>query len=103
MVIFLRRPYVGPVGTPLGNYTEGEIVKINEGGSPVDFYVAKLDYESALNGAGRVLLVRKDVYDQRQWYSSNVNAYASSDIDAWFNGTYKALFPQEPSHQASRV
>ena len=91
MVIFLRRPYVGPVGTPLGNYTEGEIVKINEGGSPVDFYVAKHDYESGLNGAGRTLVVRKDVYDQRKWHSSNVNAYASSTIDSWLNSTYKNL------------
>ena len=91
MVIFLRRPYVGPVGTPLGNYTEGEIVKINEGGSPVDFYVAKHDYESGLNGSGRTLVVRKDCYDNRAWDSGNVNAYASSDLDAWFNSTYKNM------------
>ena len=91
MVIFLRRPYVGPVGTPLGNYTEGEIVKINEGGSPVDFYVAKHDYESSLNGTGRTLVFRKDCYDQRQWHTSNVNAYASSAIDSWLNSTYKNM------------
>ena len=91
MVIFLRRPYVGPVGTPLGNYTEGEIVKINEGGSPVDFYVAKHNYESSLNGAGRTLVVRKDTYDDRVWDNGNVNAYASSDLDSWFNSTYKNM------------
>lgn len=91
MVIFLRRPYVGPVDTPLGNYTEGEIVKINEGGSPVEFYVAKHDYESSLNGAGRTLLVRKDTYDDRAWSNDNVNAYASSDLDSWFNSTYKNM------------
>lgn len=27
----------------------------------------------------------------RQWYSSNVNAYASSAIDSWLNSTYKNL------------
>ena len=99
MVIFLRRPYVGPVGTPLGNYTEGEIVKINEGGNPVDFYVAKQDYESGLNGTGRVLVVRKDLYDNRAWDAGNVNAYAGSDIDAWFNGAYKNLL--DPSIQTA--
>lgn len=57
----------------------------------MDFYVAKHDYESSLNGAGRTLVVRKDVYDQRQWHSSNVNAYASSTIDSWLNSTYKNL------------
>ena len=57
----------------------------------VDFYVAVQNYESGLNGAGRVLVVRKDCYDKRQWYSSNVNAYASSNIDSWLNSTYKNL------------
>ena len=58
----------------LGQVSEGTIVKINENGSPVDFYVSKQNYESGLNGAGRTLVVRKDVYDQRQWHSSNVHA-----------------------------
>ena len=75
----------------LGQVSEGTIVKINENGSPVDFYVSKQNYESGLNGAGRTLVVRKDVYDQRQWHSSNVNAYASSAIDSWLNSTYKNM------------
>ena len=91
MVIFLRRPYVGPVGTPLGNYTEGEIVKINEGGNPVDFYVAKHDYESGLNGAGRTLLVRKDCYDKRARNETNQYKYSGCDLDDWFNTGYKSL------------
>lgn len=70
---------------------EGDIVQLPEGGKLVEFYVAKLNYEQALNGAGRTLLVRKDVYDQRAWDEGNVNAYASSDIDTWLNGTYKGL------------
>ena len=78
-------------GTPLSEYAEGDIVYINENGSPVEFYIAKHGYESSLNGAGRTLVVRKDVYDQRQWHSSNVNAYASSTIDSWLNSTYKNL------------
>ncbi len=40
-----------PVTTAsLSTFAEGSIVKINESGSPVEFYVAKHDYESALNG-----------------------------------------------------
>lgn len=80
-------------GTPvqLSELTEGDIVKINESGNPVDFYVTKHDYESGLNGSGRTLVVRKDCYDNRVWDSGDVNAYAGSDIDTWFNGTYKNM------------
>jgi hypothetical protein len=78
-------------GIALSTIAEGSIVKINENGLPVEFYVAKHNYESGLNGAGRTLLVRKDCYDKRVWHSSNVNAYASSAIDSWLNNTYKAL------------
>ena len=78
-------------GTPLSEYAEGDIVYINENGSPVEFYIAKHGYESGLNGAGRTLVVRKDVCDNRAWDSGNVNAYASSDLDSWFNSTYKNM------------
>ena len=75
----------------LSTKVAGSIIKIKESGSPVEFIVCKHDYESELNGSGRTLVVRKDCYDNRQWHSSNVNAYATSDIDAWFNSTYKNL------------
>ena len=91
MIFVYRTSVVGPSGMPLSDYAEGDIIKLNEGGSPVEFYVSKHDYESGPNGAGRTLVVRKDVYDNRAWDSGNVNAYASSDIDTWFNGTYKNL------------
>lgn len=77
--------------TTLGNKSLGSIIKLKENGTLVDFYVAKHDYENGLNGSGRTLVVRKDVYETRAWHSSNVNAYASSTIDTWLNGTYKAL------------
>lgn len=79
----------------VGSRTEGSIVYLNEGGKPVEFYVAKHDYESGLNGAGRTLVVRKDIYDLRQWHNSNVSAYATSDIDSWLNGPYKGLLDPE--------
>lgn len=75
----------------LGNKAEGSIVKIKESGALVDFYVAKQGYEAELNGPGRVLVVRKGCYDKRPFDSSNINAYNTSDIDAWLNGTYKNL------------
>ena len=83
------------VTVSLAGKTEGQTIQLPENGKMVEFYVAKLDYESALNGAGRVLLVRKDCYDKRAWDAGNVNAWASSDLLTWLNGTYKALFPEE--------
>ena len=91
MVIVSKQLTVPSTGKQLSDYTEGDIVKISENGTPVEFYVAKHDYESSLNGSGRTLVVRKDTYDDRVWDSSNVNAYASSDLDAWFNTTYKNM------------
>lgn len=79
-------------GIALSELAEGALVNINEGGKAVPFYLAKHNYESGLNGAGRQLMVRKDIYDTRKWESSNVSTYATSDIDAWQNGDYKAKF-----------
>ena len=76
----------------ISTLTVGSTVYLNESGSPVEFYIAKHDYESGLNGTGRTLLVRKDCCSKRSWNSSNLNTYATSTIDAWLNGDYKALF-----------
>ena len=43
----------------LGSKAEGSIIKLKENGVLVDFYIAKQNYESGLNGSGRVLVVRK--------------------------------------------
>ena len=88
---------VPPLGAPvtgiqLGTIAEGSIVKLNENGSPVEFYVAKHDYESALNGSGRTLLVRKDIYKNLIWANaSSDTAYATSNADSYLNSTYKNL------------
>lgn len=82
---------VPAVGIRLGDIAEGQLVKLLENGTSVEFYVAKHNYENSLNGMGRTLVVRKDCYDTRAWHSSDVNAYASSAIDSWLNGTYKNL------------
>lgn len=78
-------------GNPVNNLPNGTLINIPENGSPVLFYKAKSDYESDLNGTGRQLMVRKDCYDNRMWDNGNVNAYASSDLDSWFNSTYKNM------------
>lgn len=79
------------VDLSLGSLAEGSIVYIQESGNPIEFYVAKHNYEETLNGVGRTLLVRKDCYTQRVWHDSkNTNVYASSSIDSWLNSSYKS-------------
>ena len=52
-MIFLHRSnIVVSTGTMLSDFEEGALVKLNENGSPVEFYVTKHDYEPDLNGAG---------------------------------------------------
>lgn len=89
------RAFPVPPLPSLAEMAEGTLVKMNENGAPVEFYVAKHDYESELNGAGRTLVVRKDVYDYRVWDDGMVNDYASSDLDSWFNGTYQNILDSD--------
>ena len=66
----------------------GTLVKLNENGTPAEFYVACHNYEDGLNGNGRTLVVRKDCYDMRVFASSKKPSYSSSDLNAFLVGTY---------------
>ena len=79
----------------LGSIPEGGIIKLTEDGSGVNFYVSKHNYENNLNGTGRTLVVRKDVYDQRQWNNSNVNAWGNCTMLQWLNNTYQSLIDSD--------
>ena len=87
-----QTPKYSEVTVSLSGKTAGQTIQLPENGKMVEFYVSKLDYESTLNGAGRVLLVRKDCYDKRQWNNTSANTYANSVMDTWLNNSYKALF-----------
>lgn len=76
-------------GIPLSTITPGAILYLNESGSPVPFYIAKHDYESGLNGAGRTLVVRKDCYKMRTFGQSN--DYETSFINADLQNTWPKL------------
>lgn len=83
----------------LSAVAEESIVKLKENGALVDFYVAKHDYESGLNGTGRTLLARaKHWPTDVVWNNIRENAYADSTIDRWLNNDYKNKL--DPSIQA---
>ena len=81
-------------GTPLSELTEGTIIKINENGSPVEFYLAKHNYEPTLNGQGRELVVRKVAAGARAYNSSGQNDYPDGTLDVFLNGSYKNRFSE---------
>jgi len=89
------------MATLLSGKALGSIVKLKENGVEQEFYVAKHGYPTA--GNGRTLLVRRYIYDTRQWHTSNVNAYASSTIDTWFNNTYFNLLDADIRAQITAV
>ena len=85
MGMFLRRGAVS-TGPKLGDIEVGATVKLNENGSPVEFYVAKHDYEAGLNGSGLTLLVRKECADNVTFGTDN--AYDGCALDVFLNETF---------------
>ena len=83
-------------GIALADLAEGSVVYLNESENPVEFYVACHNYESGLNGAGRTLVVRKNVYSKQVWNSAySIYRYADSTVDTWLNEYYLGLFSEE--------
>lgn len=79
-------------GIPLSTVALGDILMLNENGSPVPFYVCKHDYESGLNGNGRTLIVRKDCYNRMafsEWGTSNL--FLTSSIAEFLTKTWIGL------------
>ena len=85
--------------TQLGSKALMDIVKVKENGVAQDFYVVRHNAYTT----GRTLLVRRYTHSDRQWHSSNVNAYATCTLDAWFNGDYFNSLPADIRGQITAV
>ena len=78
----------------LGTKSVGSIVKLKESGVAVNYLVVHQGkpssiYDESCNGTW---LLRQDIFENRQWHSSNVNDYANSTIDTYLNGTFLNRF-----------
>ena len=82
------------IGNPLSELSEGTLIKIPENGVPVEFYLAKHNYEPDLNGQGRALMVRKDVTEQMNFNTSRGNDLLSSTLLSYMQTTYKNTLSQ---------
>lgn len=72
----------------------GSTIKLKVNGSAKDFIVVHQDkpssvYDDSCNGTW---LLMKDIYEKRQWHSSNINDYANSSLHSYLNSTFLNLF-----------
>lgn len=78
----------------LGAKAVGSIVKLKVNGTVKEFIVVHQGkpssiYDESCNGTW---LLMKDIYEKRQWNSSNSNVYETSTVNTYLNGPFLGLF-----------
>lgn len=91
MGIFLRR---GPAPTRMSDLVVEGTIKLNLGGAPWDWLVVHQGLPSAIYDAScdGTWLLLKNIYENRQWNSSDVNKLESSTIHSYLNSDFLNLF-----------
>jgi len=84
-------------GVNLGSKAVGSTVKLNVDGFAGEFIVIHQGLPSSLydSSCDGTWLLMKDIYEKRQWHSSNVNDYANSEIHSYLNSTFLNLFDED--------
>ena len=94
------------MATRLGDMAVGSTVKIKVDGTAKDFIIVHQGnpdstiYDSSCDGTW---VLMKDIYDKRQWHSSNINDYANSTIHSYLNSTFLNLFEPSIKHNIKQV
>ena len=72
----------------------GSIVKLKVNGFARNFIVVHQGKPSSVydDSCTGTWLLMKDIYERRQWHSSNTNDYANSTIHSYLNSTFLAMF-----------
>ena len=83
----------------------GSTIKLKVNGSAKDFIVVHQGkpssvYDDSCNGTW---LLMKDIYENRQWHSSNTNDYANSTIHSYLNSTFLSLFESNIKNAIKQV
>ena len=83
----------------------GSTIKLKVNGSVKDFIVVHQGkpssvYDDSCNGTW---LLMKDIYENRQWHSSNINDYANSTIHSYLNSTFLNLFESNIKNAIKQV
>lgn len=93
MGMFLRRG-PAPRRAIMSDLAIGRTIKLNLNGTPWDWLVVHQGlpsdiYDASCNGTWLLL---KNIYELRQWHSSNVNKLESSTIHSYLNGDFQNRF-----------
>ena len=93
MGMFLRRG-PAPHRTRMSDLEIGQTIKLNVNGTPWDWLVVHQGLPSSIYDAScdGTWLLLKDIYEKRQWNSSNVNKLENSTIHSYLNGDFQNLF-----------
>lgn len=93
MGMFLRRG-PAPHRTRMSDLEIGRSIKLSLNGTPWDWLVVHQGLPSSLYDAScdGTWLLMKDIYENREWNSSNSNVYETSDIHSYLNNTFINLF-----------
>lgn len=83
----------------------GSTIKLKVNGSAKDFIVVHQGkpssvYDDSCNGTW---LLMKDIYENRQWHSSDTNDYANSTIHSYLNGTFLDLLESNIKNAIKQV
>lgn len=71
----------------------GSTIKLKVNGSAEDFIVVHQGKPSSVydDSCSGTWLLMKDIYENRQWHSSDTNDYANSTIHSYLNSTFLAM------------
>lgn len=71
----------------------GSTIKLKVNGSAKDFIVVHQGKPSSVydDSCSGTWLLMKDIYENRQWHSSDTNDYANSTIHSYLNSTFLAM------------
>jgi len=89
----------------LRNKAVGSTIKLKVGGTMRDFIVVHQGKPSSIydNSCDGTWLLMKDIYETRQWHSSNSNSYKVSTIHSYLNSTFLGLFDANIQAQIKQI
>ena len=93
MGMFLRRG-PAPHRTRMSDLEIGQMIKLNLNGTPWYWMVVHQGLPSSIYDAScdGTWLLLNDIYEKREWHSSNANKLENSTIHSYLNGDFLNLF-----------